>query len=94
MAERINIEHLATLARIKLTESEQASLGSEIESILGYVDQIKAVSAQAIPDIAIPQALNVLREDIPRSEGGEYTNDLIDTAPYHEENSVKVKNMF
>ncbi len=94
MIERKDIEQLATLSRIRLSESEIASFQTEIESILGYVAQIQKVSETAPSDISIPQATNILREDVPERQGGEYTEALVKAAPFSEGNSVKVKNMF
>ena len=37
------LEHLAVLSRIKLTEEDKKSLIKEFDSILGYVDQLKKV---------------------------------------------------
>lgn len=96
MIERKDIEHLANLSRIKLSEAEIGEFQTEIDSILGYVAQIQKVSggeAKASTD-AIPQAVNVFREDVPEREGGEYTEALTKAAPFSDENYVKVKNMF
>ncbi len=94
MIERKDIEHLATLSRVKLDESEITSFQNEIGSVLGYIAQIQKVSETAPGDITIPQAMNVLREDVPEREGGEYTESLVKAAPFSDGDSVKVKNMF
>ena len=41
-----DIENLAKLARIKLTEQEKKELLSDMDSILGYVKQIKDMKAE------------------------------------------------
>lgn len=40
-----DIQKLASLSRIKLTDDEQIQFAKEIDSILGYVEQIKEVSS-------------------------------------------------
>jgi len=68
MISREELDNLAVLARLKLTEREAEKLREDISSILGYVDQIASVSAEALEPQA-PAHRNVLREDAPRAEG-------------------------
>jgi aspartyl-tRNA(Asn)/glutamyl-tRNA(Gln) amidotransferase subunit C len=42
-----DIEKLATLSRMRLEDDEKAQFAKEIDSILGYVEQIKEVSENA-----------------------------------------------
>jgi len=56
-----DIEKLAELAKIELTEEEKKSLQKDMDSILGYVDQIKQARVE---DIEIQhENYNVWRED-------------------------------
>ena len=56
-----DVENLALLARIDLSEAEKVSMLSDMESILGYVKQIEEVK---IEDIRQEHKLyNVWRED-------------------------------
>ncbi len=67
MLEIKDIEKLAALSRISLTDAEKVQMRSEIEAILGYVAQIQKVSGT--PKTAEERAKkkeevrNVLRED-------------------------------
>lgn len=94
MIEKKDIEKLATLSRIKLTEAEKESFQKEIDSILGYVAQIQKASGTVEGKLDLDQPENAFREDVPERQGGEYTRDLIDAAPYKEGDSVQVKHMF
>jgi len=95
MIDRKDIENLATLSRIKIDEAEATSFQKEIESILGYVAQIQNISSEAQAQSADATApVNILREDIQTTEGGEYTEALVGAAPFREGNFVKVKNVF
>ena len=83
------IEHLAKLARIEMLPGEAEKMTGEIDSILGYVGQINAVSGDVMR--VIPQLRNVMREDVPTNTPGEYTEKLLDNAPSREGSYVKVK---
>jgi aspartyl/glutamyl-tRNA(Asn/Gln) amidotransferase C subunit len=67
MISREEVQHLAQLARLTISESEAEALGKDISSILEYVGQVSAVSAQA--EDLLPKNRNVLREDAPRGSG-------------------------
>lgn len=67
MVSKEEIESLAGLARLKLTEQEVAALQKDISNILEYVGQVSAVSLDAKKEA--PYLRNVLREDLERGEG-------------------------
>ena len=62
--------NLATLARLKLSDAEVASLQKDISNILEYVGQVSAVSNQG-PTLdqgsSRSDLKNVMREDVPRA---------------------------
>ena len=67
MLSREELENLARLARLDLSEAELGALGSGISSVLGYVAQVSAVEFDATKPIA-PLVHNVMREDVVRDE--------------------------
>ena len=80
MISKEEIQKLAELARLKLTDDETASLQKDISNILEYVGQLGAGAATPVslqgdrgwsPEIAAPAPLvhNVMREDIARTQG-------------------------
>ena len=74
-----DVENLARLARIELSEDEKKELLSEMDSILGYVKQIEEVK---IEDVESEYKVhNVWREDLPAVEGEiisrEFSHELI-----------------
>jgi len=95
MIEKKDIEHLAKLSRIELSESDTEGLTKDIESILGYVDQLKEVSTdldvKRLSDAG--KNRNVLREDENPHESGIFTDDILKEAPSTEDNFIKVKNI-
>ena len=83
------IEKLAELARISLTEDEKAGLQKDIDGVLLYVGQIKNLKAE-MADVS-PVTENVMRTDEVLNASGEYTEKLINAAPKSENGFVKVK---
>jgi aspartyl-tRNA(Asn)/glutamyl-tRNA(Gln) amidotransferase subunit C len=61
------VEHVAQLARLELTETEKSRFADQLSHILTYVDQLQGVSTEGIPLTAsVANEETVLREDIPR----------------------------
>lgn len=90
MISKKDIENLANLARIKLSDKEKEGLAKDIDSILAYVDQIKAAP---IGDFK-PQAgevRNVMREDDVVNTSAEDRQCILDEAPKREGDYVAVK---
>jgi aspartyl-tRNA(Asn)/glutamyl-tRNA(Gln) amidotransferase subunit C len=68
-----DVENLANLARIELSEEEKKDLLHDMDSILGYVKQIEEMKVKdAEPEY---QICNVWRED--EIEGREFSKELI-----------------
>lgn len=100
-----DIEKLASLARMDISEEEKASFAKEIDSILGYVEQLNTVSAQAIAGSSTgvtgqtdaintpvaPLHRNQLRDDIADVELNPVSEILVKAAPQSEGGFVKVK---
>jgi aspartyl-tRNA(Asn)/glutamyl-tRNA(Gln) amidotransferase subunit C len=84
-----DITHLADLARIKLEPAEIETLTHEIDSILGYVGQIKDVTGDM--ERVVPALHNVMREDVVTHEPRQYTEAILRNAPAREKDFLKVK---
>jgi aspartyl-tRNA(Asn)/glutamyl-tRNA(Gln) amidotransferase subunit C len=63
---RAEVERIAHLARLRLTEPEAEAMTRQLESVLAYVAQLEAVDTQGVPatSFVIPLA-TPLREDVP-----------------------------
>jgi len=60
-----DVEHIAKLARLKLTEEEKQRFQKELGKIIEYFDQLKKLSTEGVPPTTHVVALeNVLREDV------------------------------
>jgi aspartyl-tRNA(Asn)/glutamyl-tRNA(Gln) amidotransferase subunit C len=77
------VEKLAKLSRLKLSDSEVAKMQTDMEAILAYVDKLKmATSKETGPVMSVNK--NVMREDLNAHAGGEFTEKLIGLAPRKE----------
>ncbi len=85
------IEKLAKLARIDLTEIEKQTYLKEIGAILNYVDQIKEVVAKTGEERKVGDLHNVMRGDEIKKQSGENTEILVNEFPDKKGNYLKVK---
>ena len=62
----IDIDHVARLARLDLTDDEKATLRAQLGAILEHAAKVGEVAADDVPPSAsaIPRA-NVFRDDVP-----------------------------
>jgi len=61
-----DVEHVARLARLALTESERARMREQLSAILQYIDKLKAIDVEGVEPTshAVP-LVNVMRDDEP-----------------------------
>ena len=60
----ISIDHLASLARLALTEEEKSLYGSQLENILQYMETLNELETSGIdPTSHVVSISNVMRED-------------------------------
>jgi len=83
-----DVENLAELARIKLSEEEKKELLSDMDSILGYIKQIEEVKVEDVDTEY--KTYNVWRAD--GGDGREFDKDLITSQfPDSKDGFLKVK---
>lgn len=64
---REEVEHIAELAKLTLTEEEIQRYGEQLSDILAFVEQLNELDTSAIPPTASVLPLNnVLRPDVAR----------------------------
>jgi aspartyl-tRNA(Asn)/glutamyl-tRNA(Gln) amidotransferase subunit C len=86
---RQDIEKVALLARLQLTEAELATMTDELAQIVGYVDQLAEVDTEGVEPLAhAVEVTNVFRDDavaasLPRDEA-------LANAPHHDERGYLV----
>ncbi|HNP69799.1 MAG TPA: Asp-tRNA(Asn)/Glu-tRNA(Gln) amidotransferase subunit GatC [Kouleothrix sp.] len=87
------VEHVAHLARLRLSAGELESLQHELSHILDYIDMLKEVDVGSVaPTAQVTDLANVLREDevrpsLPRE-------DVLANAPDQREGMFRVKEIF
>ena len=96
MAEKISkeeVEYLAKLARVGLTEDEIVKYQKDLADILGYVEKLNEVDTEGVEPMAAGiQKRNEMREDrIEKMEGT--PAELISEVPKHEDGFIKVKSV-
>lgn len=89
--QKSDVQHLANLARLDLTDEELERFSVEITSILDYVVQLKDVKTDESGRIESANVRNVFREDSEPHETGKYTEDLLSSAPEPHDGFIKVK---
>ena len=85
------IEKLAELARISVSESEKEGLRKDIEGILAYVGQIQEVAAKVSAEKNADLPVNVMRADGAAHPSGLFTEALLSAAPQRQGEYIKVK---
>ena len=90
MITKTDIEKLAKLSRLKLTEAEKEKYQKDMESILAYVGVIDAAKIGDMK-LTMGEVRNIMRNDNHPHESGMYTDELIKLAPKSENGRVKVK---
>jgi len=87
------VEYVAKLARIELTDTEIEKFQNQLGEILDYIDKINEVDTTDIePTWQVTGLTNVMRPD--KVDDFERSEDLIKAAPDSEDNQVKVKSVF
>ncbi len=90
-----DVEHIAKLARIQLTDREKKKLVSELSSILSYIDQLKEVDTKGVPPTAQVTGLtDVLRDDVAIQQSVDIREQLLNAAPKRTGDFVETKAVF
>ena len=74
MSDKIDINKIAKLARLKLTEPESDRLGGYLEQIIEYIDQLNQLDTSNVePTSHVLPVHNVFRDDdVFKSTGASY----------------------
>lgn len=89
---RKDVDYVARLARLKLTDEEKEKFTLQLESIISYIDQLKELDTSDIqPTSHVLELKNAWREDNVLKSSGELLEDILKNAPDREGNFFKVK---
>ena len=100
MLDRKQVNHIAKLARIKLSERELKKFQKEFSAILDFFGLLKEIDTSKIFPTFHPlehyleNKAEMIREDIPEPEDPKVKEKLIESAPSKEGKHIKVKAVF
>lgn len=84
-----DVEHVADLARLELTEEEKNTFTEQLNTILHYVDKLSELNTDAVePTSHVLHLQNVLREDEDRPSLP--IEQVLLNAPDEEDDQIKV----
>ena len=64
---RAEVQHIAELAKLQLTEAEEALYQEQLSDILDYIQRLNTLDTGAIPPTATVLPLrSIMRDDVPR----------------------------
>jgi len=86
---REEVQHIAELARLALSDEEQSLYQEQLSAILEYFERLQALDTEAIPPTAtVLPVRSVMRADEPKSPSPR--DDILANAPDAEEGCFKV----
>ena len=84
-----DVEHVAKLARLELTEEEKELYTKQLGDVLKYVDQMNEVDTSNVKPMAqVVDLVNVMREDVVHYDHTK--EELMENAPDEENGFFKV----
>lgn len=90
---KVDVEHVAQLARLELTDSEKEKFTQEIGEILNFVDQLNLNSTSKVESVAqISGLANIARADEITNQ--ENRDKMLQNAPEQKDGFIKVKKVF
>ena len=91
------VEHIAQLARIKLTEKEKDKFKKELSSILDYINKLNDLDTEKVePLYQTTGIVNALRKDEYRKDfemNEDLNKKLVGQAPSRQDRFIKVKSV-
>jgi aspartyl-tRNA(Asn)/glutamyl-tRNA(Gln) amidotransferase subunit C len=87
---RAEVQYIAELAKLQLTEAEESLYQEQLSDILNYIQRLNTLDTGAIPPTATVLPLhNVMRDDVPRPSLP--ADDVLANAPARAGNSFEVR---
>ena len=95
MISKEEVQHIAKLARIELSQEEIEKFQKDLSEILDYFDTLKSAKTSDVESTIYSLPIqNVMREDMPQKQSLQVVQKLIEMAPETERGFVKVKEVF
>ncbi len=95
MIDEDQVKHIASLARLKVSDDEIGKLSKDLSAVLDYVKELNKVDVSDVsPTLNASSSENVFRDDDePDKQDAELAKKLIDSAPENEDGYIKVKSI-
>jgi aspartyl-tRNA(Asn)/glutamyl-tRNA(Gln) amidotransferase subunit C len=85
----LDLDHVANLARISLTDEEKARFGAQLGDVLGYIALLNEADVEGVePTAHAFPVVNVWAQDVP--EPGLSVEDALRNAPQRRDNMFAV----
>ena len=95
MISRKDVQHIAKLARLGLTEKELGKFQKELSAILNYIEKLKEVDiSKTEPTSHSIEVKNVTRSDEEKEKLKTKKEKLLELAPETKDGYLKVKSIF
>lgn len=94
------VEHIAHLARVAVTDAEVKKYEKDLSAVLGFVDKLAKVDTENVaPLTGGTELANVMRDDKRQETRDtkqeiEDAAELVQAAPEHEDGFIKAKKVF
>lgn len=90
-----DVDHIAKLARLGLTEEEKQKFAKELAAILDFVKKLQEVDVMGVePTAQVTGRQNVMRPDEAQKENDACRREILTNAPAKEKDYIKVKAVF
>lgn len=83
------VKRIGSLARIRIEENEVAGYQSELNAILGFIEQLAEVDVSGVEPMTSVTPMTLRRRDDVVSDGG-YPEKVVSNAPLTEDNFFMV----
>ena len=91
MISQEEVQHIAKLARLELSEKEVEKMQTDLTAILDYFGVLKKAPKVTKVTKATKAGENRLRKDVVLERPASLANNLVQAAPEKQENYIKVK---
>ncbi|MGD0977064.1 MAG: Asp-tRNA(Asn)/Glu-tRNA(Gln) amidotransferase subunit GatC [Minisyncoccia bacterium] len=90
-----DVEHIAELARIKLTGEEKEKMAEDLGQILDYINKLKEIKTDGVePTAQVTGLENAFRKDETTPADPEQRQKIIDEFPHKKDDFLKVRAVF
>lgn len=90
-----DIEKIARLAHLRLTDAEREKMEAQLSSVLAYVDKLAEADTEGIDALAhVTGVENVMRDDVVQDCAEDEQERIIASFPEKDDAQLKVKSVF